>query len=299
VTRDLTERRQAQEREMRSAQRLAIEEAARREAEFREEEVRAMADQLERHSEELQKRTREAEDARRRADEANRVKGQFLAAMSHELRTPLNAIGGYADLLLLGVGGDLNDAQRDHLERVKRSQAHLLAIINDILGFSRIEAGHLTYDLTNVSLDEAAQSATLLLAPQAQHKGLTLRHEPAREPVIVWADRAKVEQIILNLVSNALKFTDSGGVTITSRTEGDRAMITVKDTGCGIPEDKLESVFEPFVQVGRSLTSNKEGTGLGLAISRDLARAMKGDVTVHSEVDVGSEFTLSLPTART
>ena len=299
VTRDLTERRQAQEREMRAAQRLAMEEAARHEAEFREEEVRAMADQLERHSEELEKRTREAEQSRQRADEANKVKAQFLAAMSHELRTPLNAIGGYADLLLMGVTGDLNETQRDHLQRVKRSQSHLLGVINDILGFTRIEAGQLTYDFTDVSLDEAAQSATQLLAAQAQAKGIALRSlsASAQGPVTAWADRAKVEQIVLNLVSNALKFTEQGEITVTTQTSGDRAMITVRDTGTGIPADKLESVFEPFVQVGRSLTSHKEGTGLGLAISRDLARAMKGDVTARSEVDVGSEFTLSLPVA--
>ena len=294
VTRDLTERRQAQEREMRNAQRLALEEVARREAEFREEEVRAMADQLERHTEELEKRTQEAEEARGRADEANKVKGQFLAAMSHDLRTPLNAIGGYADLMLLGVPGTINDTQREHLERIKRSQVHLLAIINEILGFTRVEAGQLTYDFGTVSLDEAAQSVTQLLAPQAQAKGLALRHVSANGPVMAWADRAKVEQIVLNLVSNALKFTEKGEITLTTRDLGDRATITVRDTGCGVPADKLESVFEPFVQVGRSLTSPREGTGLGLAISRDLARAMHGDVTATSEVDVGSEFTLSL-----
>jgi PAS domain S-box-containing protein len=295
VTRDLTERRQAQEREMRNSQRLALEELARREAEIREEEVRAMADQLERHAEELEERTREAEDARSRADEANKVKGQFLASMSHELRTPLNAIGGYADLMLMGVDGAINDTQREHLERIKRSQLHLLAIINDILGFTRIEAGQLSYDLGSVSLDDAAQSVSQLLGAQAETKGLSLRHVPGNGPVTAWADRAKVEQIVLNLVSNALKFTDTGEITLTTHNSGDRVTVSVRDTGSGIPADKLDSVFEPFVQVGRSLTSPREGTGLGLAISRDLARAMRGDVTATSEVGVGSEFTLSLP----
>jgi PAS domain S-box-containing protein len=296
VTRDLTERRQAQEREMRIAQRAALEEAARREAEFREEEVRAMADQLERHSVELEKRTREAEEARQRADEANKVKGEFLAAMSHELRTPLNAIGGYADLLSLGVPGPINGQQREHLERIKRSQMHLLVIINDILSFTRIEAGQLTYEFEETSLEAAAESVVGLLGAQAQLKGLTLRHVRSNGPVNAWADRAKVEQIVLNLVSNALKFTDSGGqITITTGAEGDRALICVRDTGRGIASDQLEAVFEPFVQVGRNLTSQREGTGLGLAISRDLARAMHGDVTLKSELDVGSEFTLSLP----
>jgi PAS domain S-box-containing protein len=296
VTRDLTERRQAQEREMKIAQRIAMEEAARREAEFREEEVRAMADQLERHSEESERRRLEAEEARERADEANKAKGQFLAAMSHELRTPLNAIGGYADLLMLNVPGAVNEEQRDYLERIKRSQVHLLAIINDILGFSRIEAGQLVYDFGVTSLDATAESVTKMLAAQAQQKQLTLRHVRSNGSVSAWADAPKVEQIVLNLVSNAIKFTDSGGeVTITTRSEGDRAIISVRDTGQGIASDQLEAVFEPFVQVGRSLTSQREGTGLGLAISRDLARAMHGDVTVQSKVDVGSEFTLSLP----
>ena len=299
VTRDLTERRQAQEREMRIAQRVALEEAARREAEFREEEVRAMADQLERHARELEKRSKEAEEARQRADEANTVKGQFLAAMSHELRTPLNAIGGYTDLLSLGVPGPVNDQQRVHLDRIKRSQAHLLAIINDILSFTKIEAGQLSYDFGNVVLDDTAESVAMLLGAQAQLKGLTLRHVSGDVAVNAWADRAKVEQIVLNLVSNALKFTESGGeITITTRTDRDHALISVKDTGHGIAQDQLEAVFEPFVQVGRTLTSQREGTGLGLAISRDLARAMRGDVTVESEPGVGSQFTLSLPTRK-
>jgi signal transduction histidine kinase len=284
---------------MRNAQRLAQEEAARREAEFREEEVRAMADQLERHSDELEQRNLEAQEARHRADEANKVKGQFLAAMSHELRTPLNAIGGFADLLLIGVPGTLNETQREQVERIKRSQMHLLAIINDILSFTRIEAGQLTYNFAPVSLDETAESVAHLLGGQAQLKGLTLRHARADGPVTAWADRAKVEQIVLNLLSNAVKFTESGGeITITTRASGEHATIAVRDTGSGIPPDKLEAVFEPFVQVGRTLTSQREGTGLGLAISRDLARAMQGDVTVRSEVDVGSEFTLSLPVAK-
>ena len=298
VTRDLTERRAAQEAEVRNARRIATEEAKRREAELREEEIRAIADQLERHSNELEKRKQEAEDARHRADEANQVKGQFLAAMSHELRTPLNAIGGYADLLLLGVVGPVNATQREHLERIKRSQTHLLTIINDILSFTRIEAGQLTYHFGIVSLNDAAESVCKLLSGQAQLKGLKLRHERADGPAYAWADRAKVEQIILNLVSNAIKFTDKGEVVIKTRSDGDRATIQVCDTGWGIASDQQEAVFEPFVQVGRSLSSQREGTGLGLSISRDLARAMHGDVTLESQVDAGSTFTVSLPASR-
>jgi PAS domain S-box-containing protein len=255
VTRDLTERRAAEERALADARRIA------------------------------------------EAEAANRTKSTFLASMSHELRTPLNAIGGYADLLLFGVAGHLGPDQREYLDRLRRSQQHLLAIINDLLNFSRIEAGRITYDMQPISLGEAARAVLPMIEPQATQRGLTIRIEPTPDYRAI-ADLPKVEQILLNLLSNAIKFTErTGMITIEQFTQGDHAGIRVTDTGIGIPADKLDSIFEPFVQVGRTLATPHEGTGLGLAISRDLARAMNGDITVRSTIDQGSIFELALEKA--
>jgi len=289
VTRDLTERVAAQERAIADARRVAAEEAARSAAESRARELRDLTDLLRSQAGELERRGDEAE-------KANRAKAEFLAAMSHELRTPLNAIGGYAELLELGVSGPVTAQQREHLERIRRSQQHLLGIINDILNFSRIEAGQLTYDLGPVPLREAVQSVAHMIAPQAAAKNLHLEASDCPADVVARADRSKLEQILLNLLSNAVKFTDPGGrITLSCRRAERQISIRVSDTGVGIPDDQTEAIFEPFVQVGRSLTNLREGTGLGLAISRDLARAMGGDVMVESDVGVGSTFTLLLP----
>jgi PAS domain S-box-containing protein len=297
VTRDLTERRAAEARVLDDARRLAAQAAARAAAESREHELRELADQLHVQTAELAKRTREAEDARHRADEANLVKSQFLAAMSHELRTPLNAIGGYADLISMGLSGPVSPRQVEQLGRIKRSQEHLLGIINDILNFSRIEAGQLSYEFGLVSLHDVVVSVMQMVMPQTAAKGLHFDDAGCRRDVMAWADRAKVEQIVLNLVSNAVKFTASGGTVSLScdHVDADNVVLCVHDTGRGIPEDKLPAIFEPFVQIGRSLTATGEGTGLGLAISRDLARAMGGDIVATSTVGVGSEFRLMLP----
>lgn len=299
VTRDLTERRAATERALDDARRVAAEGAARHEAERREQELRELARQLEEKAAELEVSTRESEDARMRADEANRAKGQFLAAMSHELRTPLNAIAGYTDLLTMGIPGPVTEQQTEHLSRIKRSQEHLLGIINDILNFSRIEAGQLTYDIKPFAMSDVVDAVSQMIAPQAAAKGLVLDDHGCHIPRKALGDPAKVEQIVLNLMSNAVKFTPSGGtITLLCETPGNnRVTLVVRDTGSGIPAERLESIFEPFVQVGRSLTSIREGAGLGLAISRDLARAMAGEITVKSTPDVGSEFRLTLPAA--
>jgi PAS domain S-box-containing protein len=254
VTRDLTERKQSEEKALADATRLAEVEAA------------------------------------------NRAKAEFLAAMSHELRTPLNAIGGYADLLKLGVRGELNEAQIEDIERIIRSQRHLLGIINDLLNFSRIEAGKIVYELEPVNLHNVIESVALMISPLASAKDIRLSTEDCSKDVIAIADRAKVEQIVINLASNAVSYTESGGwLTLSCGMDADSVWARVSDNGIGISPDKLEAIFEPFVQVGRTLSTGHHGTGLGLAISRDLARGMRGDLSVVSSVGEGSTFTLSLP----
>jgi PAS domain S-box-containing protein len=245
-----------------------------------------------------QERAFEAARQAAASDEANRAKSEFLAAMSHELRTPLNAIGGYTDLLTMGVRGSVTKEQLDDLQRIKRSQQHLLGIINDILNFSRMEAGQITYEYSTVSLSSAIESVGHMIEPQAAAKNVKLTVQSSPPDVVAWADKSKVEQILLNLLSNAVKFTSEGAVTLDCALHDEQGVeITVTDTGVGIPSDQLERIFEPFVQVGPSNTLRHQGTGLGLAISRDLARAMGGDISVSSEIGKGSQFRLTLPRA--
>jgi PAS domain S-box-containing protein len=251
-------------------------------------------------SERREAQLRAIEDARRlaEAEAANRAKAEFLATMSHELRTPLNAIGGYVDLLLLGVRGKVSAQQQDDLERIRRSQQHLLGIVNDLLNFSRLEAGHLTYQFDDVLVRDILDAAERMTKPLADAKGLALSW-PGRVRVRVHVDAAKTEQILLNLMTNAIKFTPAGGrIDVKCRVGRATVRIDVIDTGPGIPADRLEDIFDPFVQVGRSHSSSHEGTGLGLAISRDLARGLGGELTVHSELERGSTFTLTLPRER-
>jgi len=233
--------------------------------------------------------------ARSAAEDANRAKLEFLAMMSHELRTPLNAIGGYVELLELGVRGEINEAQRQDLERIQRSQRHLLSLINGVLNFARIERGAVEYRLTTVALGELLTTIESLVLPQARSRELTLDFSGCKKSVAVCADREKLEQILLNLIGNAIKFSDPGGrVALSCEPRGEIVALMVEDTGRGIPADKLASVFEPFVQLDSRLTRSRDGVGLGLAISRDLARGMGGDLTAESEVGVGSRFTVTL-----
>ena len=237
------------------------------------------------------------DDARRIAESeaANKAKADFLTAMSHELRTPLNAIGGFAELLSLEIHGPVTEQQREDLGRITASQRHLLGIINDILNFSRVEAGRIEYSIEDVDLSETIKRVHNMIHPLAESKGVELIEEECPPGICAVADVAKTEQILVNLLSNAVAFTEKGFIGIGCGYADDAVWIRVRDTGTGIPEDKLQSIFEPFVQVGRSLTTSHRGTGLGLAISRDLARGMNGDLTVQSTMEKGSAFTLWLP----
>ncbi|MGZ8457502.1 MAG: sensor histidine kinase, partial [Gemmatirosa sp.] len=241
--------------------------------------------------------------------------------MSHELRTPLNAIGGYAELIELGIHGPVTKAQRTALARIQVSQRHLLGLIAGVLDYSRVEAGAVAYRLTDVPVAEVVAEAELLVAPQLRAKGLGYAWSGAAPGLSVRADREKLQQILLNLLGNAVKFTHardgrSGRIEVACTTaakvahESDRSaagataapewvVITVRDTGDGIAPEQLTRVFEPFVQVDQRFTRPHDGVGLGLAISRDLARGMGGDLTVESTVGVGSVFTLILPRGST
>jgi len=236
--------------------------------------------------------------SRAEAQSANRVKSEFLTAMSHELRTPLNAIAGYAELIALGLRGPVTHEQAEDLARIQHNQRHLLSLINDILNFARLEAGHLHFDLRDVPVAELLSRLGPLVEPLIRARSLEYDCRLDGIPVAAHADPDKVQQILINLLSNAIKFTQPGGRIGIDYDASDGAVkIRVRDTGAGVSADKLETMFEPFVQLDRRLTSSHEGTGLGLAISRDLARGMGGDLAASSTPGQGSCFTLTLPLA--
>ena len=285
---------------MRVEERRKFEDAlvrARKIAEAAQQELQEANRRYEEQAVELELQQEEVEAQRKIADEANQAKSKFLAVMSHELRTPLNAIGGYTQLIEMGVHGPLTDDQKTALDRIARSQKHLLRLINDVLNLSRIEAGRVDYRITDVPLAEVVKTVLPMVEPQLAAKNIKSRTVLDEAP-IVRADREKLEQVTLNLLTNAAKFTPTGGsVTVRVRTEpaAGKVCLDVEDTGIGISEEMQKDIFEPFVQA--QTENRKEGSGLGLAISRELARGMNADLTVKSVPGQGSVFTVTLPTS--
>ena len=237
-------------------------------------------------------------DARAAAEAANRAKAAFLASMSHELRTPLQAALGFAQLMRSGLYGPVTDEQAEVLGRVERSQTHLARLIDDILDFARLEAGRVRISLGSVVVAEVFDDLAPILEPQAEAKRIVLEVTAPAKRIAARADRHRLQQILINLVGNAIKFTPDGGRVVVDAFDDDaRVIIRVADSGLGIPADRLQSIFEPFVQVDSEFTRRASGAGLGLAISRDLARMMGGELTVESEIGKGSVFSVSLPAA--
>ena len=248
-------------------------------------------------------------EARLQAEAASRTKSDFLAIMSHELRTPLNAILGYSELIELGISGDVSDTMRDQIGRIRTSAKHLLGLVNDILDLAKVDAGRLRIESAPGNVAEAIASAITLIHPQASARNLEIAVAPDVEGLPPFmGDAERLRQILVNLLSNAVKCTEPGGritvegiVTTTHepatklQPRNAQIRITVRDTGTGIPAEKLSAIFEPFVQAESGPRRTRDGSGLGLTIAQRLARAMGGDLTVESVVEVGSSFHLWLP----
>ena len=241
-------------------------------------------------------REKELQVAIEMSQSANRAKSDFLAAMSHELRTPIGAMSSYAGLLADGLFGPVDQTQNKQLLRIKTIAGHLLGIVEQILTAARVEAGREQVTLANVDAIELVRDAILAIEPQVAEKGLVLNVELPAAPIPMHTDEVKVRQIVINLLGNAVKFTSCGSITIrVEQPDASSVALHIADTGIGIAQRDIERIFEPFVQANRSSNRPHEGTGLGLSVSRELTRLLGGDLTVKSEVGVGSVFTAVLP----
>ena len=244
---------------------------------------------------ELDDKNRELEQANIRLQEADRLKSVFLASMSHELRTPLNSIIGFTGIILQGMTGEITEEQRKQLTMVKNSANHLLSLINDLLDISKIEAGKVELSLEEFRLDDVVREVVETFSPAVSEKGLELLTE-VPEGVILFSDKRRMKQVLMNLVSNAVKFTDRGSLNIAARALRDKNLeIRVTDTGIGIKKEDMNKLFEPFQQIDMPLTMKHKGTGLGLYLTKKLAALLGGDISAKSEYGRGSEFTFTIP----
>ncbi len=263
------------------------------ERQLAEKELRQYQDHLEKL---VAERTAELEIAKKRAEEADRVKSAFLATMSHELRTPLNSIIGFTGILLQGLAGPLNEEQTKQLRMVQTSARHLLNLINDVLDISKIEAGQLEIASELVNMRQVIEKTVRSVTPLAEKKGLTLSVEVAPEVGVILSDQRRVEQILLNLLNNAIKFTDQGEVHVDSRVSEGWVVTSVSDTGIGIKPEDMDKIFKPFCQIDTGLTREYEGTGLGLSICKRLVELLGGNIWVESEGrGTGTTFRFKLP----
>lgn len=241
----------------------------------------------------------QAEWLRAEAEKSNHAKSEFLQRMSHELRTPLNAILGYVDLIEMGLRGPVTEMQREDLGRIKQSNHHLLAVISEILDYTRLSSGGLSYKITEVRVLEVVNRALEILQSLIYQKQMVCKVTSCPDQAMASVDPDRLEQILVNLITNGIKHTPPGGnIFVDCEVLDDAVKIRVTDTGSGIAAENLESIFDPFMQAGPVLTRPEGGVGLGLAISRDLAAGMNGTLTVESEVGTGSCFTVTLPRAR-
>ncbi len=238
---------------------------------------------------------KQAGDARSEAESANRAKSDFLAVMSHELRTPLSAIMGYQELLADGITGPVNEQQAQQLGRIKVSARHLLSLIDEILTFTRLDAGQETLTIGPADLSCIIDESVELVEPLAHARHLDVQVVKPLVETIIQTDPTKVRQMLVNLLSNAVKFTDEGSVRVTGEVVGGQVILTVSDTGVGIDAEHHQRIFEPFWQVEQKATRRSSGTGLGLTVTRRLVNLMGGDINVTSESGRGTTFTIMLP----
>jgi signal transduction histidine kinase len=236
------------------------------------------------------------EEAYKEAVRASGVKGDFLAVMSHELRTPLTAVMGYAELLLDGCVGKLTVEQADMLKRIDASSKHLLSLIQQVLDISRAERGRLEVQVERFDVCDLLKRTITIMDPLANKKGLPLHINVPRQRCVVDTDIGKLRQVIVNLVGNAIKFTDVGSITVELLTNNNSFTLTIRDTGIGIPNDEQGRVFDAFYQVGGNIYNrSREGAGLGLTISREIILLLHGSLTCESREGIGSIFTIVLP----
>lgn len=261
--------------------------------------VNARTRELKQNNQEMEQRIRERTEelaaTMEKALAADRIKSAFLATMSHELRTPLNSIIGFTGIMLQGLAGPLNPEQHKQLAMVQNSSRHLLALINDVLDISKIEAGQLELSLRSFDLRLSIEKVVKVISPLAQKKGIVLNLDLSDNTGTITTDQRRLEQVMLNLLNNAVKFTEKGHVNISCRFKNGHYILSFADTGIGMRSEELPNLFQPFSQIDTGLSRKHEGTGLGLSISKKILDMMGGSITVESQWGEGSIFTVRIP----